>query len=244
MIGHKKVNLTSCHSTNDIATEMLKQSKVEHGTVIFTDEQTNGRGQRGNNWYTEKNKNVLASIILDPSFEIDKVFYLNIVTSLAIKKWLSRYVKSIFIKWPNDIYISEEKIGGILIENQLQGKGLKSSVVGVGVNINQKSFGDLGRATSLCLQMGKEVDLEGEKDQFLKCFNHFYQKLSNGELELLKKEYLNSLLFYHEKRRYEDNSGAFIGTIIGVTGHGCLKVLKEKSGITVEYDFKAIRFLF
>ena len=119
-IGQNTIYLKSVDSTNSYASELLRQNNVPEGTLIYTFEQTKGRGQRGNSWESEPNKNIALSLVLHPSFlSADKQYLLSKITSLAVADLLAEMLESsakenkVKIKWPNDIYISEKKIGGI-----------------------------------------------------------------------------------------------------------------------------------
>ena len=161
-IGQNSINLKSIDSTNSYASELLRQNAPLEGTMIYTFDQHNGRGQRGNTWYSQPNKNATLSYILYPTFlQIEKQFLLNKITCLAVadlmaeiighSKGLTQKDKAVQIKWPNDIYVGNKKISGILIENTLRETSIRSSIVGIGININQTDFTDAINATSLAL---------------------------------------------------------------------------------------------
>src|SRR5882757_1221638 len=132
-MGQKLIYVPECHSSNTLLYELNDSSPLPEGTVVITDNQTAGRGQRGNIWETDPGLNITFSLLLKPGFLAAKnQFRLNMAVSLAVAEGLKRYVSSeVKLKWPNDIFISNKKIGGILIENQLQGMSLSESIVGV-----------------------------------------------------------------------------------------------------------------
>lgn len=159
--------LDSIDSTNSEALRRLPE--LPGGTVLAAYEQTAGRGQRGNTWFTQAGKNLTFSIVLkDLSLSAPEAIRLNYLTSVAVAAYLeSRGVKA-DIKWPNDIYVNGRKICGMLLENTLgPGGRLLASVVGIGININQKEFSQLANATSLGLCTGREYKLEEELEAFL-----------------------------------------------------------------------------
>jgi len=135
-IGKKAFFLPSCHSTNEMASVLMNNNQPLNGTVVYTDFQSRGKGQRGNSWESEERKNILLSVILDTSFvEPTNFFDLTIMTSLAIRDILLEYIKEgIKIKWPNDMYFGNQKIGGILIENYLKQNTIEWCILG-GKNI-------------------------------------------------------------------------------------------------------------
>src|SRR5687768_10725094 len=130
-IGSTTIELASVDSTNNFAKDLLRSEKPLEGTLIFAHEQSQGRGQKGNSWISEKDKNLTLSIILYPHFlEAEKQFFLNMAISLAVKDFCESFLdKEIKIKWPNDIYHHNQKLGGILIENTISGNKIASSIV-------------------------------------------------------------------------------------------------------------------
>ena len=122
--------LPSCHSTNEIAQNMVKNGCNE-GTVIITDDQFAGKGQQGNTWQSEPGSNLTFSLVLKPGFlSPNQQFLITVAVSLALKSTLEEYLPGeIQIKWPNDIYYRERKIAGILIENVLRGSNFDYCIV-------------------------------------------------------------------------------------------------------------------
>src|ERR1035441_10550859 len=141
-IGKNLITLDSVASTNNFAKDMLSNTRPVEGTAIMAKEQYAGRGQMGNAWETESGKNLTCSFILYPEFlEADKQFFLNMAVALAVKDFCEHVLHDeIKIKWPNDIYYHDKKLGGILIENSISGNKISSSVIGIGINVNQTAF--------------------------------------------------------------------------------------------------------
>ena len=152
------VYVTECLSTNDILTNLLKRIKIYEGTSVRTDFQLKGKGQRENKWLSEKNSNILFSFLLSPKIKVENQFYLHIVISIAIVKCLKKIGVDCKIKWPNDIYIGEKKIAGILIESFIYQRRVQNSIVGIGLNLNQKRFEGLN-ATSVFIETLEEKAL-------------------------------------------------------------------------------------
>ena len=160
-IGIQKIRLLSVDSTNNFAAKLINDGLAEHGSVILADNQTNGRGQRGSEWQSQKGKNILTSFIfkfqeLDPQF----LFRINAFVSIALIDFLENHGIEAQIKWPNDILVNSKKICGILVENKLAGNALAYSIAGFGLNVNQSDFGGLDEATSMSLEVKQEFDLE------------------------------------------------------------------------------------
>ena len=191
-IGRKLIYLPSCHSTNDEALSLIKDDKYEHGKLIITSDQTKGRGQRGNQWLTKPGQNLTFSIILDVTFlNTERIFDLNMVVSLGILKGLNSTLNAqhstLKVKWPNDIYFEEKKLGGILIENVFRGDGSVWSVAGIGININQEDFNYLN-ATSLRVIAGREFDLQAVLNGITNEIEKFFLMLKTDGSEKIKSK--------------------------------------------------------
>jgi BirA family transcriptional regulator, biotin operon repressor / biotin---[acetyl-CoA-carboxylase] ligase len=169
--------LEETDSTNAVAFELLSKINPSHGFTVISDYQTAGKGQYGREWQSEPAKNLLFSVILGPDqMPIDDMFFLHLVSSLAIIRTLDEMgIPKTEIKWPNDIYIGTRKLAGILIQNQLQGKLIQWSVVGIGLNVNQTQFPDFLNASSLKLEMEIYFDrmkiLERIRNYLLEYYN-------------------------------------------------------------------------
>jgi len=240
-IGKSIVFVPECHSTNTLATEMSQKGNPEEGTVIITADQTLGKGQKGNAWLSEPGKNLTFSIIIKPTYlPIRDQFYLTMITSLALKDFLSSVLlPKVEIKWPNDIMVEKKKIAGILIENQIQGNSFTHVVVGVGLNVNQVSF-HLQRATSMKMIALKDFDLNDVLDQLCIRFEHWYMQLKEGNKAEIKSTYLDSLFGRGQRLPFKDKEGSFTGTIEGIDDTGRLITNSEK-GIR-NFEIKEIQW--
>lgn len=242
-VGKNTIYLPTCHSTNTFAAELIQNSEVEDGTIVITSNQTAGRGQRGNAWETIPGQNITASFILKPKFlTAIEQFKLNIAVSLGVHEFLEKYLpQELKVKWPNDIYIANRKLGGILIENTLVGSRIGHSVVGIGLNINQLWFGE-PKAVSLRMAVpNDEYDIEKLIEELAQSLEKNYLELKNGYANRQKERYLRILFRYQEKHFFEKGNERFIGQIMGVAENGCLIV--EKDGVLEYFDFKEIRFV-
>jgi BirA family biotin operon repressor/biotin-[acetyl-CoA-carboxylase] ligase len=246
-IGQNAIHLTAVDSTNSYASEMLRQIRPAEGTIIYTFEQNKGRGQRGNSWLSESSKNVALSLILHPSFlAVHEQFMLSKMVSLAVAdlmaEMLPEHAAEVKIKWPNDVYITDKKIAGILIENTLSGNAIQSSVIGTGININQTDFKELSSACSMRLVSGKEHDLMSVIEQLCVIIEARYLQLKANKHEQLDQMYLNRLYQLNEWKYYIAHNERFEGKITGVSAGGKLQVEKRNSGIR-EFDLKEIAFV-
>jgi BirA family biotin operon repressor/biotin-[acetyl-CoA-carboxylase] ligase len=224
-MGKNLVFVPDCPSTNTLALQISEQSSAIEGTLVITDHQTAGKGQRGNIWEAEPGMNLTFSLILKPNFlAINKQFFLNIVICLALKDYLKEKTPDyVYIKWPNDILVHEKKISGVLIENQLQGTRISNSIVGVGLNINQKHFHPFS-ATSVANITGTAFDLAVELPILLGFIESRYLQLRQEKHEVLMNGYLDALYRRHEKHTFSHNGHLFEGVIQDLDESGKLRI--------------------
>lgn len=248
-IGQNTVDLKSVDSTNSYASELLRQNAPPEGTLIYTFDQQNGRGQRGNTWDSEPNKNATLSYILYPTFlSADKQFLLNKITCLAVSDLMaetlqiSQKTQTINIKWPNDIYVGNKKIAGILIENTLRENSIKSSVIGIGINVNQTTFKSNINATSLASLTNTSHDLMHCIERLSEFMEARYLQLKANKSELIDTEYLQKLYQLNEWKNYTSNNEIFEGKIMGVSPYGKLRV-QLRSEEVKEFYLQEIGFI-
>lgn len=237
----KTLWLDTIDSTNSEALRRLPE--LEGGTVLAAREQTAGRGQRGNTWFTEPGKNLTFSIVLkNLSLSAPEAIRLNYLTSVAVASFLEAKGVKADIKWPNDIYVRGRKICGMLLENTLgPGGQLLASVIGIGININQKEFPQLANATSLTLCTGLEYGLEEALEEFLGIFDRLLPRLLSEELFAAYSERL-----YRKgvPARYHDllTDREYQGVIEGVEPDGRLHI-RNLDGGDYYYRFKEVSYL-
>ncbi|MCR5408628.1 MAG: biotin--[acetyl-CoA-carboxylase] ligase [Bacteroidales bacterium] len=229
----------SIDSTNSEALRRLPE--LPSGTVLAAREQTSGRGQRGNTWFTEAGKNLTFSIVLKPSsLAAGEAHLLNYLASVAVAEFLEGYGVSCSIKWPNDIYVGRKKICGILVENSLSGGCVAASVIGIGININQTDFPQLANATSLSLATGCEYVLEDCLKAFMTVFEAWLPRLKD-----LPESYTSLLFQKGVQARYIDylrDGEEFTGTIQGVSPDGRL-IIKTDAHEERLYRFKEVGYI-
>jgi len=241
-MGKNLVYVPECHSTNTLASELCQRTSAAEGTTIITDNQTKGRGQRGNEWFSEPYKNLTFTLILKPTFlkPIDQ-FNLTMAISLAIHDFLTLRISGMVqIKWPNDILINSRKVSGILIENSLAGDAIQYSLAGIGLNVNQESF-SISTATSMKVMAHHDFVLSDELSLLLQHLEHRYLQLRSGKIGELKSDYLDALYGRGEYRKFKDVEGEWHGRVEGVSQQGKLQVLKL--GNILSYDLKEIQFM-
>ncbi|QQL49284.1 biotin--[acetyl-CoA-carboxylase] ligase [Mucilaginibacter ginkgonis] len=244
-IGQNLVILKEVDSTNTFLKNMASNSKpVPEGTVIMAEHQFAGRGQQQNGWFTEAGKNLSFSILLKPTFlQADEQFALTQVVSLGVVKALQNVAgNDIKIKWPNDIYYGDKKLGGILIENSLQGTKINYSVVGIGLNINQETFPPhLPGAISLYKILHRDYDLKALLSDICSHIEGYYLQLKSGKLARINEQYLSNLYRINKEMMFRSAGEVFNGIITGVTARGLLKI--DADNEPKEYNLKEIEFL-
>ena len=240
-LGKDLLYLPECHSTNDVALQKHKNKKASEGSIIITDTQTAGRGQRGNRWDSEPHQNLTFSLVLTPHFLTPgQQFELNMAISLGIRAGLSPFVPDVLVKWPNDIvHAVQGKLGGVLIENTINHRRIELSIIGIGLNINQTAFAQ-PNTSSLATITGATFNKEMVFASVVTHIEKFYLLLKNQGVQQLKTCYLSNLFRLGKLSPYDDGE-KFLGTIAGITDEGKLIIQKE-SGSVREYAFKEVRF--
>jgi BirA family biotin operon repressor/biotin-[acetyl-CoA-carboxylase] ligase len=242
IIGKQVIKFESLGSTNDHLKDLSKHNNVDQGIVVYAKEQTNGRGQHTSKWISEKGKNLTFSFLLLPSFIIaEDQFIISQFVSLAIIDFLKKYTDHCKIKWPNDIYINNQKAGGILIENTITEGLVSKSIIGIGINLNQEKFPPvLPDATSLKINSNGDYDLDQCMLELIGHLNEKYKEISSTVK--LKEEYLQALHLLNEQSTFIKNKEIFKATIIDVDKFGYL-VLKKENGNKIKAGFKEITFI-
>ena len=232
-------------STNQFLRNETEIEKSVEGLVIQAEKQTGGRGYGDNSWESDDGMNLLFSFHLKPDFlAAGQQFYLSMIVSLTLVNILKQLSSrdGFSIKWPNDIYFGQKKIAGILVENSIQGAVISDSIIGVGLNINQKNFSDnLPNPVSLIQITGKTTDRDEMLADFLKVFAEYYQNLKNGKLPIIKKRYLNNFFLKDVESEFIIDNQRFNGVIDGVDEFGRLEVVID--GHREKFGFKEIEFI-
>lgn len=242
----KLIKLDAIDSTNDFLKKMAQDQALENFTVILAKTQNKGRGQQGSVWLSEPGKNLITSILISNTLSnIKDVFLLNISVALSITNVLEELkISSISIKWPNDIMAGKKKIAGVLIENLIKENGKIESIVGIGLNVNQKNFEDLTKASSLRCITDKEFDIEDILNRIIQKLKFYVQKIINKDETFLWKNYHEKLFKNGAPMAFENElNERFMGIIQGVNQEGKLEVLLEDDTIK-KYGIKEIKMLY
>ena len=227
------VHISETESTNC----WLQEHGGERDMVVCADYQTAGKGLGANSWESERGKNLLFSIHYHPhDIPANRQFSISMAISLAIADALGNQIGDVSIKWPNDIYWRNAKICGILIENRLSGQTIRESIIGVGINVNQRQFkSDDPNPISLWQIHGFETDSEALLQDILQRFSHYIYKD-------VKQQYIN--MFYRRKgfHPYCDREGTFMAKFVDVEEDGHLLLSKE-DGRQCRYAFKEVQYI-
>lgn len=247
-IGQNKVFLPETYSTNSYAIELLKNVNAIEGTVVYTHNQTQGKGQRGNTWIAAPERNITLSLIVKPAFLNSKnAFYLSKITALALYDVLTETLSNsqfdIKIKWPNDILVNSKKIAGVLIENSILNETVQWSVIGVGLNVNQNDFGVLTAVTSLNLLSGKEHSLDQVMELLFSNYEKWFLRLKKGDLNLIDDTYQKLLFKLNEFSEFEQDNTRFKAKVIGVNENGLL-LLEFENKTKRSFDIKDVRLIY
>lgn len=243
-LGKKVQFLPECHSTNEELMKWIRKHDTAEGFLIYTDNQLKGKGQRGNIWLSEPGKNLLFSFLILPKFLLPKQFFiLNLISGLAMVKVLKKNIqnKKIELKWPNDAYVEDRKIAGILIETSIESSAVKNAVVGIGLNVNQDHF-QLPSATSMKIESDRIYDREGLLESYLVCFEGYYLKIKGRDFSRILQEYYKVMRWRGENHSFKSNGHGFAGEILGIDGVG--KLIVNVGGQIRKFDVKEIEFLY
>ncbi|MBI9033741.1 MAG: biotin--[acetyl-CoA-carboxylase] ligase [Bacteroidales bacterium] len=241
----KIIKLTETASTNDYLEQIQKSSSIPEGTVVITQKQSQGKGMDTNKWDSEPGKNLTLSIYLTPNFiaPCDQ-FSISTCASLAVYDFIKNYTnQNISIKWPNDIYVNDQKISGILIRHGIEGNQIGHSIIGIGINMNQDKFASwVPNPTSIKNIIDKDVDLNEALAKFLPCFENRYKQLREGVLTEMKQEYLQLMYKRNQFAKYMYLGKKITAKITGIGEYGFLQ-FEDKKGVVYECDLKEIEYL-
>lgn len=242
--GKTLIVLNEVDSTNNYANQLVLSDAAEECTVVLARFQKTGKGQPGNSWESEPNKNLLMSMILFPGFlHGAKQFHLSKITCLTLTNVLLEYVENVTIKWPNDIYVNDKKIAGILIENAVKGTSIYSSVIGIGLNLNQEKFiSGAPNPVSLIQLIARHSEPELFAQKIRERFIYWYKKLKCEEYSEIDNSYIKNLYRYNTWQYFKKENEIFEAMITGIGEFGQLQ-LKKKSGETEEFMFKEVEYI-
>lgn len=233
--GKVKILLDQVDSTQVFAARLLKDSTVTHGTLILARYQTQGQGRLGRSWESNPSENFMGSLVLKHRWNPSPPpFALSQAASLAVLRLVEEFTgQTARIKWPNDILLLGKKVSGILISNQWKGQVWESSIVGMGINVNQRNFGPgLSQAISLVQVTGKPIEMNELTDKLMFFLNEYYMQLNLGSVEQLRRDYYHALFGYGQSvhLRMAETGQVHQGRIEEVATDGELLVHLDSGG--------------
>lgn len=232
---------TETTSTNDDA----RSGEYRHMDIIWAERQSAGRGQRGHTWHSTEGENITLSLVLEPTFvPIVEQFLLSEIAALSLVDTMREYDVECRIKWTNDIYVADNKLVGILIEHSLMGDTLSRTIIGIGLNVNQREFpAELPNPTSMALERGATFDRREVVEVLMRNVERWYAVLERGDKALIEQSYRELMYHRDEEHTYAYPSGEhFRATLRGVRASGEL-CLEHEDGIIREYAFKEVEFV-
>jgi BirA family biotin operon repressor/biotin-[acetyl-CoA-carboxylase] ligase len=239
--NYKLIHLESVGSTNLHASDLLSGKLVSGPTVIVADFQTEGKGQGNNQWESAVSQNLLFSLIVFPlKIKAKEQFYISKIAAIAIREAISDHISNVKIKWPNDILVNKLKISGILIENTLKSDLISTSVIGIGINVNQADF--TIPATSYMLETGREHNSKTLLNSFLNTFHYWFEILLSRDFAQIDLEYYKNLFGFQEWLRFSWGGVEFEAFVEGVEADGYL-ILKARDGKIFKFGFREVEFL-
>ncbi|MFA9191288.1 biotin--[acetyl-CoA-carboxylase] ligase [Flavobacterium sp. FZUC8N2.13] len=241
----KLIKLDAIDSTNDFLKGLSNTQELENYTVVTAENQTKGKGQMGAVWDSEKSKNLIMSVFVkDLLVGVDEIYQLNVATALAVIQVLKTFdIQNLSIKWPNDIMSANFKLAGILIENNFKSDRTITTIIGIGLNVNQTNFDNLPKASSMAVVANSNFD----KDQLVfliveRLKVNFELLASNSQI--LWDNYMEFLFKKEVPMPFSINNGKpFMGIIKGVSNNGKLILLLENDTV-VQYGLKEILMLY
>ncbi len=241
------IKLNAIDSTNRYLKAMVSVLPIKDFTAVSAKFQTNGKGQMGKIWHTQKGKNLTASVFkVINNLEIENQFHISRVVALAIYKVLSDYeIPDLHIKWPNDILSANNKICGILIENTIKNKQLSAAIIGIGLNVNQTHFENLPKASSLQIIKGVKYSIDEILKAIITQLKSDFKRLEAKNFDALKSEYDALLYKKNIPSRFKDQNGEmFTGIIKGTDTKGRLKICMVDDGAIKHYNIKTIKMAY
>ncbi len=241
----KKIQLDSIPSTNAYLKDLLQRQNLDDFTLVYTDEQTSGRGQMGASWESEKGRNIALSLYKIFDFVlVEQQFYISMAVSLSVYDTLKTITGSkIQVKWPNDILVEGKKLAGILIETTLNSNRIQSAIVGIGINVNQTSFPELPFAQSLIQLIGTPLNRDEIVENLINHLEKRFKDLEQQKYSQIKEAYESKLYKKGVVSLFRTKEfGLCNGIVKGVNNKGQLEVELEDKGLH-RFNLKEIEFL-
>ena len=242
--GKNRIHYSKVDSTNEELKRLFSISELANGTLLTADFQTDGKGQMGSRWNSIVGENFLGTFYLKSTFSLSEVFVLNMMVSLALRESVSEFVRGVVeIKWPNDVVVNGKKIAGVLIENKNSGGEFKGSFIGVGLNVNQKSFDGFEReGTSIAKETGSDVNCESVIERMCFHLQQYYSLFKLKGYDTINFMYHKELYLKGEEHPFQVGKDIRYFTLQSVNKKGDLQMFNQYGKIE-EFGLKQIEFL-
>ena len=238
--------LDSVGSTNAHAAELANKGNLPEGFVVIAREQTEGRGHDTNTWESEPGKNLTLSMVLYPRFlPAERQFILTKVVALGVRETVSQLLPNniVSVKWPNDVYIDDRKVAGILIQNSIMGSGIDHTIVGIGLNVNQLKFNsDAPNPVSLSMISGDHFELNDVLSLLCRNIEKYYELLRSRHFGLLDKAYLEHFYRVNTFCKFRMGDSMIEAKITGVSIYGQL-MMETRDGDFYKFAMKEVEFV-
>lgn len=237
------IHIDEIDSTNAYLRNIARTTDDEM-VVVTTDYQTAGRGQGKNTWESNRGENLLFSVLVHPeNLPASRQFLLSQAIALAVRDALRVYIGDIEVKWPNDIYWHNHKLGGILIECSLKGAEVRDCIMGVGIDVNQESFENLTKNPISIYQIThRHISRTELLESIIEDLQHYMQMIRDHRYDEIALDYQHTLYRRHGYHAYRDANGDFMARFVTIEPSGRL-VLKDDNGLLRSYAFKEVKFL-
>lgn len=242
----KIIKLSAIDSTSDFLKKMAENSVLEDFTTVIAEKQTAGRGQMHNSWQVEAGKNLTFSVFIRGlGLGLSNQRHLSFAVAISVFETLKGLdLPKLAIKWPNDIMAADKKIGGILVENNIHKGKIDTSVIGIGINVNQINFDNLPQASSIKVLLNEDTNVEEVFHFLLRKLQINIGKLKKQDFKGIEKMYLQNLYRINVPSMFKDkNKVLFMGKIIGVSQEGKLQLELIDETIK-EYDLKEVSLVY
>jgi BirA family transcriptional regulator, biotin operon repressor / biotin---[acetyl-CoA-carboxylase] ligase len=246
IIGQIKVSFDQLDSTNEFAVRWIAKSKPIEGTVITAGFQRKGKGQIGRTWWSSPGNNLAYSTILYPKkLNTDHTQLCNMALSTGVVNAIKPYLSgnNVKLKWPNDIYVDDRKLGGILIQTALSGDKLSYLIFGLGLNVNESTFdSSLPNPISLYQLLGRKLPMSDITNSISESLTNSYDLILSNDWTRIRQEYLNLMYGIGEKRSFASRMTGmdFDATVLGVTENG--KLLLNQDGKVKPFNFHELQW--
>jgi len=234
LIGRQLHHFFQIGSTNEMAMQMGREGKAD-GTVVMAEEQTAGRGRLGRSWFSEKGSGIYLSVLLFPPLPPRKAPLLSLLAAVAVHQTIQQLCAlSPDIKWPNDLLLSGKKCAGILVEMNADLDRIKYAVIGIGLNVNQRSFPSPinQTATSLFLETNRAISRIDLTARLMHSLDELYRTLlAEGAAAMIREWSHRSSFALGKKLSLEWNGKKITGETVGLTQEGYLRIQLEDGSV-------------